>query len=52
MLTCVVFTGQFFAAAVNKGSVERTDEWAYKIPFGVQWVWPIPILAGVIFAPE
>lgn len=44
--------GQFFAAAVNKGSVNRTDEWAYKIPFGVQWVWPIPILIGVLFAPE
>ncbi|KAJ9165732.1 Sugar transporter [Coniochaeta hoffmannii] len=44
--------GQFFAAAVNKGSVRRTDEWAYRIPFAVQWVWPVPILAGVIFAPE
>ncbi|SPO04139.1 probable maltose permease (MalP) [Cephalotrichum gorgonifer] len=44
--------GQFFAAAVNKGSVGRTDDWAYRIPFGVQWVWPIPILAGVLFAPE
>lgn len=44
--------GQFFAAAVNKGSVNRTDEWAYRIPFGVQWVWPIPILAGLVFAPE
>ncbi|KAI1103847.1 sugar transporter [Jackrogersella minutella] len=44
--------GQFFAAAVNKGSVDRTDEWAYKIPFGVQWVWPVPILVGLIFAPE
>ncbi|KAH6660875.1 general substrate transporter [Truncatella angustata] len=44
--------GQFFAAAVNRSSVNRTDEWAYKIPFGVQWVWPVPILAGLIFAPE
>ncbi|KAH6968165.1 hypothetical protein HG530_007767 [Fusarium avenaceum] len=44
--------GQFFAAAVNKSSVGRNDEWAYRIPFGVQWVWPVPILAGVIFAPE
>ncbi|KAI1487629.1 general substrate transporter [Biscogniauxia mediterranea] len=44
--------GQFFAAAVNKGSVGRHDEWAYRIPFGVQWVWPVPILAGVLFAPE
>lgn len=44
--------GQFFAVAVNKGSVGRTDEWAYKIPFAVQWVWPVPILVGVLFAPE
>ncbi|KAK0634246.1 general substrate transporter [Bombardia bombarda] len=44
--------GQFFSAAVNKGSVNRTDEWAYRIPYGVQWVWPIPILIGLIFAPE
>ncbi|KAI4864733.1 sugar transporter [Hypoxylon rubiginosum] len=44
--------GQFFAAAVNKGSVNRPDEWAYRIPFGVQWVWPVPILVGLIFAPE
>lgn len=48
---CWVF-GQFFSAAVNRGSVGRTDEYAYRIPFGVQWVWPIPILAGLIFAPE
>ncbi|KIX08816.1 uncharacterized protein Z518_03473 [Rhinocladiella mackenziei CBS 650.93] len=44
--------GQFFAAAVNRSSVNRPDQWAYRIPFGVQWVWPIPILAGVVFAPE
>ncbi|KAJ6440004.1 sugar porter (SP) family MFS transporter [Purpureocillium lavendulum] len=44
--------GQFFAAAVNKGSNGRNDQWSYRIPFGVQWVWPVPILAGVIFAPE
>lgn len=44
--------GQFAAAAVNRGSVTRTDEWAYRIPFGVQWVWPLPILAGLFFVPE
>ncbi|RYP80610.1 hypothetical protein DL770_006158 [Monosporascus sp. CRB-9-2] len=44
--------GQFFAAAVNRGSVNRLDEWAYKIPFGIQWVWPVPILIGLLFAPE
>ncbi|KAI2614831.1 sugar transporter [Hypoxylon fragiforme] len=44
--------GQFFSAAVNKGSNTRPDEWAYRIPFAVQWVWPIPILVGLVFAPE
>ncbi|KAK1468336.1 sugar porter family MFS transporter [Colletotrichum melonis] len=44
--------GQFFSAAVNKGSYHHQDEWAYRIPFGVQWVWPIPILIGLFFAPD
>ncbi|EFQ31433.1 sugar porter family MFS transporter [Colletotrichum graminicola] len=44
--------GQFFSAAVNKGSYHHKDEWAYRIPFGVQWVWPVPILIGLFFAPE
>ena len=44
--------GQFFAAGVNRSTVERPDEWAYRIPFAVQWVWPIPILIGCLFAPD
>lgn len=44
--------GQFFAAGVNRACVERPDQWAYRIPFGVQWVWPLPILAACLFAPE
>ncbi|KAF6832328.1 MFS maltose [Colletotrichum musicola] len=44
--------GQFFSAAVNKGSFHHANEWAYRIPFAVQWVWPVPILVGCFFAPE
>ncbi|KAH7347170.1 general substrate transporter [Plectosphaerella cucumerina] len=44
--------GQFLSAAVNYSTVRRTDQWSYRIPFGVQWVWPIPILIGLAFAPE
>lgn len=44
--------GQFFSAAVNKGSVQYTDSRAYRIPFGVQWLWPVLILCGMVFAPE
>jgi SP family general alpha glucoside:H+ symporter-like MFS transporter len=28
------------------------DQWAYKIPFAIQWVWPIPLITGIFFAPE
>jgi SP family general alpha glucoside:H+ symporter-like MFS transporter len=44
--------GQFFAAAVIRGSVDYLDERAYRIPFGVQWLWPVLILCGLVFAPE
>ncbi|KAK9258192.1 general substrate transporter [Lipomyces tetrasporus] len=48
---CWVF-GQFVAAGVNRGAVQRHDQWAYRIPFAIQWVWPLPILIGCLFAPE
>ena len=44
--------GQFFGSGVLRGVLSRTDEWAYRIPFAIQWMWPLPILIGVIFAPE
>jgi len=28
------------------------DQWAYRIPFAVQWIWPIPLIVGCYFAPE
>lgn len=30
----------------------RADQWGYKIPFALQWMWPIPIAIGVALAPE
>lgn len=44
--------GQFIAAGVNRACVLREDQWAYRIPFAVQWIWPIPIAIGVALAPE
>ena len=31
---------------------ERDDEWAYKIPFALQWMWPVPLSIGIWLAPE
>ncbi|KAM0815457.1 hypothetical protein AB5N19_01251 [Seiridium cardinale] len=44
--------GQFIASGVLVGLVNRSDDWGYRIPFALQWVWPIPIGIGCIFAPE
>jgi SP family general alpha glucoside:H+ symporter-like MFS transporter len=30
----------------------RSDESAYRIPFAIQWMWPIPLMVGCFFAPE
>ncbi|PGH07596.1 hypothetical protein AJ80_07985 [Polytolypa hystricis UAMH7299] len=48
---CWVF-GQLIASGVLKGLADRTDQWAYRIPFALQWAWPIPIFVGVLLAPE
>ncbi|KAF3391741.1 Maltose permease MAL31 [Penicillium rolfsii] len=45
-------TGQFISTGVLRGLLGRTDEWGWRIPYAVQWVWPVPIIIGVIFAPE
>ncbi|KAL3476210.1 general substrate transporter [Aspergillus californicus] len=44
--------GQLIASGVLKGLMTRTDQWAYRIPFAIQWVWPVPIFIGVYLAPE
>jgi SP family general alpha glucoside:H+ symporter-like MFS transporter len=48
---CWVF-GQLIASGVLKGLSNQVDQWAYRIPFAIQWVWPIPIFIGVYLAPE
>ncbi|KAI8935810.1 hypothetical protein NX059_012564 [Plenodomus lindquistii] len=44
--------GQFLASGVLKGVSERPDQWAYRIPYALQWMWPIPLMIGISFAPE
>lgn len=43
--------GQFIAAGVLLGVQDRTDQWAYKIPFAIQWIWPVPLFILATFAP-
>ncbi|KAK7969160.1 MFS transporter- SP family- general alpha glucoside:H+ symporter [Apiospora saccharicola] len=46
--------GQLLATGVLRGclSMGRDNEWAYRLPFGLQWIWPPAILMFMVFAPE
>ncbi|KAK7995353.1 hypothetical protein PG990_014126 [Apiospora arundinis] len=44
--------GQEIGIGVIMGNLWRTDEWAYRIPYALQWMWPVPLIVGIYFAPE
>lgn len=44
--------GQLIGSGVLRSLVQRSDQWSYRIPFAIQWVWPVPIIIGVLLAPE
>ncbi|RYP35429.1 hypothetical protein DL767_003836 [Monosporascus sp. MG133] len=44
--------GQMLGIATIMGNLWRTDEWAYRIPYALQWMWPLPLAIGIFFAPE
>lgn len=35
-----------------KGLVADETQWSYRIPFAIQWVWPIPLFIATWMAPE
>ncbi|OQE36880.1 hypothetical protein PENCOP_c011G01504 [Penicillium coprophilum] len=44
--------GQLIASGVLYGLVDRTDQWGYRIPFALQWIWPVPLIVISWLAPE
>lgn len=44
--------GQFLSSAVLKGVANKTGPIGYKLPYGLQWMWPLPLIIGISLAPE
>lgn len=44
--------GQTISTGVLRGLLNRDDQWGWRIPYATQWAWPIPIIIGVLLAPE
>ncbi|KAJ9608770.1 hypothetical protein H2200_006541 [Cladophialophora chaetospira] len=44
--------GQLLAAGILKAFVNNETQWGYRIPYAIQWIWPIPIAITAFLAPE
>ncbi|GLI77938.1 hypothetical protein PoHVEF18_006235 [Penicillium ochrochloron] len=44
--------GQLLSYSVLLTLNHRKNEWGWRIPFAVQWVWPAIIVPLILFAPE
>ncbi|KAH7134799.1 general substrate transporter [Dactylonectria estremocensis] len=44
--------GQEIGIGIIYAMLDREDEWAYRIPYALQWIWPLPLAIGIYFAPE
>ncbi|ETN39736.1 uncharacterized protein HMPREF1541_05962 [Cyphellophora europaea CBS 101466] len=44
--------GQLIASGVLKAFVAGTSDWSWRVPYAIQWVWPVPIFLVTFFAPE
>ncbi|CDR99528.1 hypothetical protein, partial [Sporisorium scitamineum] len=48
---CWVF-GQLLASGVLRATLLRTDVWAWRIPYALQFFWPFPVFITCLIAPE
>lgn len=44
--------GTFLATGILRGSLSLTGDWGWRVPYMLQWVWPVPLFVAAFFAPE
>ncbi|KIW14591.1 hypothetical protein PV08_07375 [Exophiala spinifera] len=44
--------GQLISAGVLRGMVHDSSVWGYKVPYALQWMWPVFLIPLIYFAPE
>ncbi|WOO82901.1 General alpha-glucoside permease [Vanrija pseudolonga] len=44
--------GLFLAAGIVRASLQIHGIWGWRMPYVLQWFWPVPLFIGVMFAPE
>lgn len=44
--------GSFLASGMGRAALEIKGDWSWRMPYCLQWVWPVPLFFIVMFAPE
>ncbi|ORX38083.1 general substrate transporter [Kockovaella imperatae] len=46
--------GQLLSVGILRGLLSKTylGQWGWRIPYALQWIWPVPLILVSIFAPE
>lgn len=44
--------GMLLSSGVVRAKSMDPTEAAYKVPYAIQWIWPLPILIGIYLSPE
>jgi SP family general alpha glucoside:H+ symporter-like MFS transporter len=45
-------SGSFLAAGILRASLGLPGDWAWRVPYMLQWIWPVPLFLVAYFAPE
>ncbi|KUL86405.1 hypothetical protein ZTR_08141 [Talaromyces verruculosus] len=45
-------TGQLIGAGVLQSFLTRPDQWSWRIPFAIQWLWVPSLIGAAVFMPE
>ncbi|ORX37003.1 general substrate transporter [Kockovaella imperatae] len=44
--------GGVIATGVLRGTLTMEGDWAWRLPYALQWLWPVPLALLVLIAPE
>lgn len=44
--------GIFISSGVARGALELPGDLAWRLPFGLQWIWPVPLFICFLWVPE
>lgn len=44
--------GGLICSGIIKAFDNRTDQWGYRVPFALQWIWPVICIPIVFISPE